>query len=140
MRHFVIASVSTGTLLRSCYASGADDTELLTWAGEGEVVVFTENPVERLTDWRVVDGVVVAREVLAPSVSTTTITADSMSECVISDLPDPCRVALQGLTTAPPTEVTGGSITLTASTPGEIKVLVLADPTYKPWETTIHAV
>lgn len=141
MRYFVIASASTGAILRSCgVAALVSDDELRTWAGPLEEVIFTDEMIKDQKLWRIVDGALVERETMEPTVSAFTIAADGLQTAVISNLPDPCYVIVRGIEGAPPSEVVGGSITLTASTPGEINVLVLANPIYKPWETMIHAV
>lgn len=89
--------------------------------------------------FRIVAGAVVERAEMTPAVSAATFTADGLAQCVISGLPDPCRVAITGAVRAGPVEVTGGTLTLTSTQPGAIRVAVTADPTHKPWEVTIHA-
>jgi hypothetical protein len=91
-------------------------------------------------DYRVVDGQVVERAIMTPSISQTTIGADGLDECVIWGLPDPCVVEMRGAVTLVATEVTGGEITITATVLGALMVRVTADPTHKPWETVINAV
>lgn len=90
--------------------------------------------------YHVVDGEVVERATMTPSVSLATIDADGEDESVVSGLPDPCTVQLRGVVTAGPTTVTGGSVTITSTVPGTITVRVTSEPTHKAWETTINAV
>lgn len=89
--------------------------------------------------YRVADGEVIKRDAIAATVSAETIAADGSAECTISGLPDPCRVTITGAVQAGPVEVAGGTLTLTSTQPGAIRVAVTADPTHKPWEVTIHA-
>jgi hypothetical protein len=89
--------------------------------------------------YRVADGDVLERDAIAATVSAETIAADGSAECTISGLPDPCRVMVTGAVQAGPLDVTGGTLTLTSTQPGDIRVSVTADPTHKAWEVTIHA-
>jgi hypothetical protein len=98
------------------------------------------NPLAALAGWYVRDGVPTRRSEIAAEVTKETIQADGADECVITGLPDPCDVTLHGLTELPMTPVTGGSITLTASAPGDIHVEARADPSLITWRRTIHAV
>jgi hypothetical protein len=66
--------------------------------------------------------------------------ADGEATCVIADLPDPCVLAIGGALTVPRTAVSGGSVTITSTVPGDIILRVTADPAYLAWEATIHAV
>lgn len=91
-------------------------------------------------DSYVLDGEVVARATMAPTISAADITADGADECGISGLPDPCTVALHGAVTQAPTVVIGGNVTITSTVPGTITVQITADPVYQAWEATIHAV
>lgn len=90
-------------------------------------------------EYRVVDGAVVERATIAATVSAETIAADGIAECVITGLPDPCRVIISGAATMAATQVTGGTLTLTSTQAGAIRVSGTADPTHKTWETVIHA-
>jgi hypothetical protein len=89
--------------------------------------------------WRVVEGELVARLPVPVTVSAPVITADGEDQCVLSGLPDPCTVLVHGVVQAGPVEVTGGSLTLTSTAAGAITVSIVADPVWKPWETTLHA-
>lgn len=91
-------------------------------------------------EYRVVDGAVVERATIAATVSAETIAADGVAECVITGLPDPCSVTISGAVQAEPAVVAGGTLTLTSTQAGDIRVGVTADPTHKPWETVINAV
>jgi hypothetical protein len=90
--------------------------------------------------WYVRDGEVLRRAEIAAEVSRETIQADAVEEFIITSLPDPCGVMLQGLTEVPQTPVFGGKIVLTASAPGDIHVEVACEPTHIAWRRTIHAV
>lgn len=92
------------------------------------------------TTYFVQDSVAVPRAAMTPTVSATTIAADGLDACAITNLPTPCVVAVSGAVTLSPTEVADGAVTLTATAPGAITVRVTADPAYLAWETTIHAV
>lgn len=106
----------------------------------GQVALVVPAPLLNAeTDYHVVAGEVLPRATMAPAISTPTIAADGLAECLLGDLPAPCVVTITGAVTAGPVEVTGGSLTLTSTQPGAITVSVRADPTHKPWETTIHA-
>lgn len=89
--------------------------------------------------YRIVNGEPVERATMSPAISAATFAADGLAQCVISGLPDPCRVTITGAVQAGPVEVAGGTLTLTSTQPGAIRVSVTADPTHKAWEVTIHA-
>ncbi len=89
-------------------------------------------------EYYVVDGEAVERAAMTPSISVSEIAADGVDECVISGLPDPCRVQVNGAFYWLG-EVAGGSLTITSTEPGTLSVTVLNNPTHKPWKTTIHA-
>lgn len=89
--------------------------------------------------YRVEAGQVVRRAVMAPSLSAAAIAADGVAACVIAGLPDPCLVTITGAVQAGPVQVDGGTLTLTSTQPGAITVVVRADPTFAPWQATIHA-
>ena len=128
-------------LITSVYqsSSGADSICLLPGQHVGPQLAPDHPACARPIDFRVVNGEVVERDNMAPTVSTATIAADGTATTVLGDLPDPCTVTITGAVTAGPVEVAGGALTLTSTQPGEIKVAVRADPTHKAWETTIHA-
>lgn len=105
----------------------------------GPVVPFDHPAATNPLAYRIVNGEAVERATIAATVSANTIAADGIAECTIAGLPDPCRVSISGAVQAGPAEVTGGTLTLTSTVPGAIRVAVTADPTHKPWETTIHA-
>jgi len=89
--------------------------------------------------WRLLDGELVERAAMAPEISAASFAADGVAECVISGLPDPCMVTVRGAVSAGPVEVTGGSLTLTSTAAGEIRISVTADPAWKPWRGTVEA-
>jgi hypothetical protein len=89
--------------------------------------------------YRLLNGVVVARDAMALAVSSTTITADGVDEATITGLPDPCSVTISGAVSWGPGDVTGGSLTLTATTPGAINVTVASEPQYSSETVVIHA-
>lgn len=135
--YFVIAD-DAGCITNACFASIDNAAE---WPlPDGHSIVMLTAPLAGpIRNYRIVNGEAVERDTIAATVSTDTIAADGIAECVIAGLPDPCRVAISGAVQAGPAEVTGGTLTLTSTVPGAIRVAVTADPTHKPWETTIHA-
>lgn len=139
MRHFVLHDPS-GAILQTCFADGLADEDIEVWAEPGRAVAFMAAPIQDMRLYRVVDGEVVERATMAPTISVGEITADGADECGISGLPDPCTLALRGAVTLAPTAVTGGSVAITSTVPGSITVQITADPVYKAWEATIHAV
>lgn len=141
MRHFVIYDLADGRILQSCFASGVSDSHLLAqWPQPGQGLLFTAAAIDEPRAWRVVTGEVVPRAAMAPTISQVTFAADGAEACVITGLPDPCVVAMRGALAVPRTVVSGGSVTITSTVPGDIILRVTADPAYKAWETTIHAV
>jgi len=138
--HFVIAGADGALHQQTCTTLGWEEV-VASWAlPEGQVIVPTEGPLDGPPDhYRVVQGEVVARAVMAPSVSATTIAADGEEVCVIAGLPDPCLVVVSGAVAAGLMDVTGGELALTSTVPGAIHVRVTANPVWKPWEGTIHA-
>lgn len=136
---FVIADAA-GAILQQCATGMSLEDVLATWdLSGGRQAVLVAEWVQDQTHWRVVDGAVVERAAMAPAVSAAAIAADGVAEAVISGLPDPCTVQVTGPAPVGPLEVTGGSLTLTATLPGAYRVRVSADPTHKPWDVTIHA-
>jgi hypothetical protein len=103
-------------------------------------VVPSEHPAaDNPMAHRIVGGEAVERDEMTPIVSTETIAADGSAQCVITGLPEPCRVTITGAVQAGPVEVSGGTLTLTSTQPGAIRVAVTADPACKAWEVIIHA-
>ena len=102
--------------------------------------MFTEEAIAEPRAWRVVAGELLPRAAMAPAISQATFAADGEDTCVVSGLPDPCVVAIRGAITVPRTAVSGGSVTITATVPGDVVLRVTADPTYLAWETILHAV
>lgn len=140
MTYFVVARASDGLILYQGQSTQTLSEVQAAWPLDGKVAVEIPAPLEQQDHWRVVDGACVPRTMVDAVVSASAIDADSVDETVISGLPDPCEVSISGAVTAPWTTVEGGAITLTSSTAGEIRVAVRAEPTHRPWSTTIHAV
>jgi hypothetical protein len=105
----------------------------------GPVVPFDHPAAVNPLAYRIVNGAAVERATMTPAISAATFPADGIAQCVISGLPAPCRVRITGAVQAGPIEAAGGTLTLTSTQPGAIRVSVTADPVYKTWETTIHA-
>ena len=105
----------------------------------GPVVANDHPAAHNPLAYRIVNGAVIERASVIATVSTNLIAANGAEECVIAGLPDPCRVTITGAVSAGPVDVVGGTLALTSTQPGAIKVTVRADPTHKAWETTIHA-
>jgi hypothetical protein len=66
------------------------------------------------------DGVLVPRSTLNATWSKTTITANGVDTAVLSGLPDPCTVMIDGEAH----EVTGGSLEFAASSPGVYRISI----------------
>lgn len=90
-------------------------------------------------DWYIDQGMLLSRVPMPVVLSKTTIAADGEDTCEISGLPDPCTVRLLGSLAWGPGEVSGGVLSITSSTPGDIRVRITAGPPYLKWEGTIHA-
>lgn len=69
---------------------------------------------------RVLGGAVVARVLINASWSKDTVTANGVDEAVLSPLPDPCTVYVDDQAH----EVTGGSLSFSASSPGVYTVRI----------------
>ena len=138
--HFVIAGAD-GAILQQTRTTLEWDEVLAAWVlPEGQALVRTEGPLDGPPDhYRVVDEKVVARAVMAPSVSATSIAADGEDACVIAGLPDPCTVVVSGAVSTGPLEVAGGELVLTSTVPGAIHVQVTAGVQWRPWEVSIDA-
>jgi len=130
-----------GAIENLCRASLPAEWVLDHWAyPDGGGIVMLAAPLAGPSYfYRVVDGGIVERDGMDVALSATTIAADGVAECVLSGLPDPCTVTITGAVLAGPLTITGGSLTLTSTTPGAIAIRVTADPAWKPWEATIHA-
>lgn len=109
------------------------------WAVSGRYIVPTAEMIPDPDHWRIVAGAAVPRLAMAPNASTSSFAADGVAECVLSGLPSPCTATIHGAVSAGPMEVTGGSLTITSTAPGTIRVAVIANPDFLPWETTIYA-
>lgn len=134
---FVIADAAGG-ITNACFSSIDNAAEWPLPPGYS-IAMLTAPLPGPMRDYRVVNGAVVERAEMTPTVSAASFAADGLAQCVISGLPDPCRVTITGAVQAGPVEVAGGTLTLTSTQPGAIRVAVTADPTHKPWEATIHA-
>ena len=137
MKHYVIYDPATGTVV-STIASSIEQTNPVQYA-PGLAFVPHDAEISGFDRWRVVDGTLIERATMTPTVSAATIAADGIATATITGLPDPCVVSIAGAVTAGPVQVTGGALTLASTQPGEIRIAVRADPTHKPWETTVHA-
>lgn len=142
MIHFVLYDAEIGEIVSTGGAQAMTEAEVLErWPRPpGVSILFVTQPVTDQTAVWVQDGAIVERATMAPTVSAATIAADGIDACAIAGLPTPCLVAVSGAVTLAPTEVLDSAVTLTATTPGAITVRVTADPAYRAWETTIHAV
>ena len=130
-----------GAIQNLCRSTLPPEWVLAHWAlppGGGIVVLPAplDGPAEH---YRVTDSALLLRDVMAPSVSATSIAADGEDACAIAGLPDPCTVAISGAVTAGPVEVVGGELVLTSTAPGAIHVRVTAGVQWRPWEVTIDA-
>lgn len=129
-----------GAIQNICRASLPVEWVLDHWAyPEGGGLVLAPPPAGPPDHYRVINGEVVERPAIPVAISAPSFAADGLAECVLSGLPDPCTVTVRGAVSAGPLEVTGGSLTLTSTTPGAITVVITADPVWKPWEGTVHA-
>ncbi len=81
-----------------------------------------------------VDGVVCRRPNLEAIVNKTSIAADDADEAVISGLPDPITIKIDGEIY----EVEGGSLTITSPMPAAYRIEVDQWP-YMPWGVEIVA-
>lgn len=88
----------------------------------------------------VVDGEVVPRSTCPIIMSTTEINADGEDEVTIDNIPIGTRVLIKGAVSVPWTIITDGSVTITCSVPGTIRVLALCPAPYRDWTGLIHAV
>lgn len=122
-----------------CSSTGEAPRALILGQSVGPVVANDHPAALDPVAYRIANGEAVERAAIAATVSADTIAADGIAECVIAGLPDPCRVMISGAVLAGPAVVAGGTLTLTSTQPGVIRVSVTADPTHKAWETIIHA-
>ena len=81
---------------------------------------------------------IVARTVIEAEISAPTIVANGVAASVITGLPEEATVRLRGAVNAEPA-VVGGAVTVTSTTPGEITIHVVANPTHKPWKGKVTA-
>jgi hypothetical protein len=128
-------------IINSVYRSSTGEVPRVLMPGQlvGPVVPFDHPAAVNPLAYRLVNGAAVERATMTPAISAATFAADGIAQCVISGLPDPCRVRIAGAVQAGPVEVAGGTLTLTSTRQGAIRVSVTADPTHKPWEVAIHA-
>ncbi len=89
--------------------------------------------------FRFVEGAVVERALMAPSMTATAIVADGNDAATISGLPDPCRVTIRGVVQWGPDVITGGALILTSTVAGPISITVEADPDFAPWSAAVDA-
>jgi hypothetical protein len=140
MRHIIIADASTGEIRFQVQTNiPLESRPAESFASPGCVAVETIGEAQEPDSWRVVDGELVPRTVMAPSVSKASILPNGEDVCAISGLPDPCIVTIAGAVTAGPVEITGGVLELTSTHAGAIEIEVRAGLVYSPWRTTINA-
>lgn len=142
-QEFYVVALASGAAIGmgSCHS---DDFVLQQPPDGGTHVKVTQEVAQQVLSepaaWYVAGGEVLARTLIAPTVSKTEIAADGVDTCEIAGLPDPCEVEIRGPLSVPPTEVTGGSISLQVARSGTYTVTVRREPTYKPWKGTVRAV
>jgi hypothetical protein len=141
MLYFVVYDAATGALGYQASTTMSAEMAVLHWPrGEAQDLALIEGPlVQPLRHYRVSEGKVVERSDPAITFSVPSFAADGVAECVLSGLPDPCTVTITGAVSAGPLEVTGGSLTITSTTPGAITISITANPVWKPWEGVINA-
>lgn len=134
--------LADGTIIGRGFCPSADLPAQVPLPGQS-IVEISEADYARLAepfDYRLLDGAVVERDqVISPTISKPEIVADGQDECVITGLPDPCTVRIAGAVTWGPGPVAGGSLTLTSTVPGEIRLTITCDPTHKPWTGVVNA-
>ena len=88
------------------------------------------------------DGVAIVRRVPAPiHLNSQIIEANGLDEAVISDIPAGCLVSLQGpLLRVRGQPITAPTVTLTSTTPGQLRVWIACPPPFQDWEGVIDAV
>lgn len=106
---FVVYDVRTGEILRTGYCP--EDAVDLQASGEHEAVIADQDASD--TRDYVVDGEIVERPALGP-ISQTAILADDADEAVLTGLPQPCTVRING----EPVTVGDGHLVFTASVAG----------------------
>ena len=122
---------SAGRILRVGYCP-IDDVSLQ--AEANETVIQTDNPVDDLTHY-VSDGVIAERTAMSASWDSTTVTADGTSEIVLSGLPEPCEVYIDGNAVS----VNDGSLEFSTGSPGDYTVRV-DEVAFLEEEWTVNAV
>lgn len=96
--------------------------------------------VSSMRAWCVVDGEVVAREASPITLSTTEIDANGVDEAVIGDIPVGTKVRIVGAVSVPWTTINSGSVTITCSVPGSIRVQAQCPAPHLDWAGAINAV
>lgn len=82
----------------------------------------------------VADGAVTKRPSIVATVTKASIAADGKDKAVISRLPRPCTILIDGV----PVTRKGGALTLTSDMPGDYRISVDQWP-YLPWSVEIVA-
>jgi hypothetical protein len=118
---------------------------------EWGTMLVVEAPIADALAWRIVDGALVARQVMAPTLSATSFAADGVASVTLSGLPEGCDVLVMLQRPVPLPSATGplllqqegvtsGSITLTSDKAGQMRITVTCGLEYAPWEGTVEAV
>lgn len=124
---FTIYNPETGAIQRSGWCRRGD---LGLQIRPGEAAVFDQSGND-MTQY-VLDGAIVDRPTFA--VSKTAIAADDLDEAVITGLPDPVTVLVDGVAH----EVTGGTIAITAAMPATYRIEIDHWP-YMPFNEEVVA-
>ncbi len=92
-----------------------------------------------LHDWWF-DGSAVQRRTTAPiTISATEIIANGSDAVVVAGIPEAAVLTVRGAISVAPTSVSGGTVTLTTTTPGALRLSVRCAPPFLTWEATVHA-
>ncbi|OWZ90492.1 hypothetical protein B9J07_28310 [Sinorhizobium sp. LM21] len=122
---FTIYDPETGAIKRSGYCRQGD-LEIQVCPGEAAIFNQSGNDVTQY----VLDGVIVDRP--AFTISKTAIAADDTDEAVITGLPDPVWVVIDGH----PFEVTGGTLSVSSPMPATYHIGIDHWP-YMPFDTEV---
>jgi hypothetical protein len=122
----------------------ADDSVAIQPAGRAKIASRgTDRAEPRVTRFvathYVRDGRILPRKPIEITPRTTTIEADGKDCLVLSDLPQPCTVTIQGAIRAGPITVEDGSLEISCDQPGLFRVVITADPEWVAWEGVFHA-
>jgi hypothetical protein len=121
------------------------------WAVQpGQTLAFSEVALGAPQGWRLQDGELVPRAAMAVTISAPSIAADGTDAAVLSGLPDPCEITIvrqpagadrhqAGPTVYGPATIAGGSLTVTSTEAGRLRVHVTAGVLYVPWQGVVDA-